>query len=81
MPWIMGGSPQKGGDKMRKILMDHKVLVLVAALFIALAAWGEGFESWKQLLEVRNVFALIGSIGSVVLAWLGKSPVKEDGNA
>lgn len=56
--------------------MNSSLLVLAASLFVALGGWGIGLNNWSQLCEVSNVFSLLGVIGGVVLAWLGKSPVK-----
>ena len=56
--------------------MKISIVVLVASLLIAIGSWGSGFSNWQQLREVPNVFSLLGVIGSVVLAWLGRSPIK-----
>jgi len=56
--------------------MKASIAVLLASLLIAVGSWGSGFGNWQQLREVSNVFSLLGVVGSVVLAWLGKSPIK-----
>ncbi len=56
--------------------MKISIVVLLASLLIAIGSWGSGFSNWQQLREVSNVFSLLGVVGSVVLAWLGKSPIK-----
>ena len=56
--------------------MKVSMAVLAASLLIAVGSWGSGFSNWQQLREISNVFSLLGVVGSVVLAWLGKSPIK-----
>ena len=56
--------------------MKASIAVLLASLLIAVGSWGSGFGNWQQLREVSNVFSLLGVVGSVVLAWLGKSPIR-----
>jgi hypothetical protein len=72
-------------DKFRKTKLKETTLkrrkqvsytVLAASLPIALASWGSGFDNWQQLKEIANVFSLLGVVGGVFLAWLGKSPIK-----
>ena len=59
--------------------MKVSYTVLAASLLIALASWGSGFDNWEQLKEIANVFSLLGVVGGVFLAWLGKSPIKPKG--
>jgi len=56
--------------------MKASIAVLLASLLIAVGSWGSGFGNWQELKEISNVFSLLGVVGSVVLAWLGKSPIK-----
>jgi predicted alpha/beta hydrolase len=55
--------------------MKVSIAVLIASLLIAIGSWGSGFSNWQQLKEISNVFSLLGVIGSVVLAWMGRSPI------
>ncbi len=56
--------------------MKISIAVLLASILIAIGSWGSGFNNWDQLKEISNVFSLLGVIGSVVIAWRGKSPIK-----
>jgi len=56
--------------------MRVSIAVLFASLLIAVGSWGSGFGNWQDLKEISNVFSLLGVVGSVVLAWLGKSPIR-----
>ena len=55
--------------------MTVSILILIGSLLIALSSWGSGFASWKEAFQVGHVFNLLGIAGSIVLAWLGKSPI------
>lgn len=55
--------------------MTVSILILIGSLLIALSSWGSGFTSWKEAFQVGHVFNLLGIVGSVVLAWLGRSPI------
>ncbi len=58
-------------------------LAVFSAMFlVAVGSWGvehtgHGDEGWSQLLSPGHVFSLLGVIGSVLGAWLSKSPLKE----
>jgi hypothetical protein len=56
--------------------MLKKIALFVGSLFVALVPYGENLDSWEQLKEVNEVFAFLGIIGAVLLAWLGQSPLK-----
>ena len=56
--------------------------VFAAMLLVAIGSWGvghtgHGHEKWSELLSPGHVFSLLGVIGSVLVAWLSKSPLKE----
>jgi len=53
--------------------------VLSLALIIGFASWGQNadIQSWGQLTEFSHAIPLIGTLASVGMAWLGKSPVKQ----
>jgi hypothetical protein len=52
------------------------VLMLVVSIMATVGSWmvNAHGETWKELVTVPHVGALIGQICSVVLAWFGKSP-------
>jgi len=55
---------------------------LAGTLLVAVSSWGiehsmHGHgEAWTQMLDPQHVFSLLAVIGSVLVAWLSKSPVK-----
>jgi len=49
--------------------------VLVFSIIIALAPWGNSLSSWGDLIQIKVVFAALGIVAGVVLAWLGQSPL------
>lgn len=54
---------------------EHSYVVLMASLLIALGGWGATFNTWAEATRVGNVFGLLGIVGGVLLAWVGKSPI------
>jgi hypothetical protein len=56
--------------------MSRKLAVLLGSLMVAAAPWGMSLESLGAALEAPNLFALVGIVGGVLLAWLGDSPVR-----
>ncbi len=69
---------------MRKILQNPggaSIAILLSMLMVSIGAWGtehvsHGDIQWPDLLSPEHIFSVIGSIGSVVGAWLSKSPLK-----
>lgn len=55
--------------------MKISYVILVASLMIAVGSWGANHDNWSDLTQVSHVFELVGIIGAVLLAWLGKSPI------
>ena len=58
------------------------VVNLVSMLVVSAASWASehaehGHETWGAMLTPQHVLSLLGVLGSVVVAWLSKSPVKE----
>ena len=54
-----------------------KVVVLVAMLMVAIGSWGlehagHGHDAWTTLMAPRHVFSFMGTVGSVVGAWVGR---------
>ncbi len=56
--------------------MKASIAVLLASLSDCGRQLGGRVRQQRQLKEISNVFSLLGVIGSVVIAWLGKSPIK-----
>ena len=57
-------------------------ILLAAMLAIAISSWGlqhtgHDHETWTEILTPRHVFSFLGAVGSVVAAWVSKSPLKE----
>ena len=55
--------------------------VLGATLMTALGAWGaehvgHGDVEWMRLLNPEHFFSFLGAMGSVLVAWLARSPIK-----
>lgn len=69
---------------MRKILQNPggaSIAILLSMLMVSIGAWGtehasHGDITWSALRAPEHIFSVIGSIGSVVGAWLSKSPLK-----
>ena len=59
--------------------MKKSYCVLAFSLLLAFSAWGadEQIETWAEIFYPPTAFPLIGSLASVVIAWLGKSPIKQ----
>lgn len=54
-------------------------LVLAASLLVAVSPWMMSLESFETATTPANLGALAGIVGGVLLAWLGKSPLKPKG--
>mgnify|MGYP001586753893 CR=1 FL=1 len=57
-------------------MLDKSKLILCASLLVAVGSWGAHFNSWIEIFQPSTLFGLIGTVGGVVLAWLGDSPIK-----
>lgn len=63
---------------MKSVFENKSPLVLFASLLVGLAAYGAALPetvTWSDLTTVQNVFSFLGTIGAVLAAWLGKSPL------
>jgi len=56
--------------------MKLSYVILVGMLAVAIGAHLSNFDSWQAVLSVKAIGTLIASIGSVIGAWLVKSPFK-----
>jgi hypothetical protein len=61
---------QKGGNGMKVSIM-----VLIASLLLAVGGWLAALGSWHDLMQPGIIAALLSTIGGVILAWLGRSPI------
>ena len=52
---------------------------LVASILIAFAGWASVAKAWSELLTVQMLPAFIGQVGSIIIAWLGVSPLHGTG--
>lgn len=52
------------------------VLVLLASLAIGLTSWVTALQTWQDALVPGNMGPALGIAGSIVLAWVGVSPIK-----
>ena len=57
------------------------IAILAAMLSASLGSWGvahtgHGHAGWSDLLNPEHIFSLMGILGSVLGAWLSKSPFK-----
>ena len=59
--------------------MKLSILVLVASLLMAIGGWVITLPSWQAALAPVSMGGLLTGIGGVILAWLGKSPIKTNG--
>ncbi len=60
-------------------MLDKPTIVLIASLLASLGGWGASFTSWAQVAQPSNLFALVGIIAGVLLAWVGTSPRNGNG--
>lgn len=58
-----------------KRLRCNSYAVLLASLFIGIGAWGTNHTNWHEVATPQSAFELIGLFGSILLAWIGKSPI------
>jgi hypothetical protein len=56
--------------------MKISIMVLVASLMLAIGGWLAALGSWNDLAQPGTIAALLSTIGGVILAWLGRSPIK-----
>ncbi len=57
-------------------------VVFAAMLLVSVGSWGvehtaHGHLMWSTFLRPEHVFSVLGVLGSVLGAWLSKSPLKE----
>ncbi len=55
--------------------------IFTSMLLVSVGAWGvehavHGDVMWREMLTPQHVFSFIGVVGSVLGAWLSKSPLK-----
>ncbi len=55
--------------------MRISVMVLIASLMLAVGGWLAALASWHDLAQPGTIAALLSTIGGVILAWLGRSPI------
>ena len=56
--------------------------IFASMLFVSVGSWGvehagHGHEAWIAMFTPQHIFSFVGVIGSVLGAWLSKSPLKE----
>lgn len=56
--------------------VNNSAVVLVGSLLVALGGWGVAFQEWSDMCRLSSVFSLAGVVGGVLLAWIGKSPLR-----
>jgi hypothetical protein len=55
--------------------LDLKKLgTLIGLEAAAVASWGLALPNWEAVQTPAGVFSLVGTMASVLLAWLGQSP-------
>ncbi len=55
--------------------MKVSIVVLIASLMLAVGGWLAAIGSWHDLAQPETIAALLSTIGGVVLAWFGRSPI------
>jgi hypothetical protein len=55
--------------------MKISIVVLIASLMLAIGGWLAALGSWHDLAQPGTIAALLSTIGGVILAWLGRSPI------
>jgi hypothetical protein len=55
--------------------MKVSILVLIASLMLSIGGWLGALGSWHDLVQPGTIAALLSTIGGVILAWLGRSPI------
>ncbi len=55
--------------------MKISIVVLIASLMLAIGGWLAALASWHDLAQPGTMAALLSTIGGVILAWLGRSPI------
>ena len=56
--------------------------IFLSMLLVSTASWGlehtgHGHFAWSDMFAPRHVFSFLGVIGSVLGAWLSRSPLKK----
>lgn len=59
--------------------MKLSIVLLVASLVMALGGWMMTLKTWDAALLPLAMGGLLFNLGGVVVAWLGKSPIKPGG--
>jgi len=55
--------------------MKLSIIVLIASLMLAAGGWLAALASWHDLAQPGTIAALLSTVGGVILAWLGRSPI------
>jgi len=58
--------------------MKTSIILLVASLIVALGGWIITLDTWADALKTVAMGGLLMNLAGVVLAWLGKSPIKSN---
>jgi hypothetical protein len=56
--------------------MNFSIALLVASLIAGIGGWMVTLASWSVALTTINLGGLLVILAGVVVAWLGKSPIK-----
>ncbi len=56
--------------------MKLSMVVLVASLLMAIGGWIITLPTWQAACTPVSMGGLLTGVGGVILAWLGKSPIK-----
>ncbi len=56
--------------------MGTKMVVLAGSLMLAVGGWMAALPSWGDLWHPGTLAALLSTVGGVILAWLGQSPIR-----
>jgi membrane associated rhomboid family serine protease len=59
-------------------MLNNSRIILIASLLLALGGWDSSFQYWGQVFQVSNFLGLLAIVGGVLLAWVGKSPIKPE---
>jgi hypothetical protein len=55
-------------------------LWLLGSILAAFSGWAAGATEWADLIAVGMLPVFIGQLASILLAWLGPTPVKPKGD-
>ena len=56
--------------------MGTKIVILAGSLMLTVGGWMAALGSWADLLQPGTIAALLSTVGGVVMAWLGQSPIR-----